>query len=209
MLSYRSLGSRVTEPSPSHRWGSPGSVAGAFCKKRGVESAFGEDPENDAELGAPDLARFDVSRLTMRGNSRKLLAFVIKIPNRRELTTDDQVVVAFDTDGNPNTGCAPFGREREFLIGGAPGPDVYGLGRCVNGEMDFGGASPRGTFQARFDETNRQLVVLTTESDLDRRSSFNFLVYSLWRDRASNEVRLDITPGVYCFPGCGLVAALP
>jgi hypothetical protein len=204
-LTYRTLAARVPDPSPAHAWGtSGGNAAAALCARHEPDS-IGEiqDPADDAELGAPDFTQISISPLNVRGNSRRLYGIFIEIPNRRELTTDDQIVVGFDTDLNPNTGCAPFGRERDFLIGGAPGPDVHGLGRCVNGEMDFGGATPRGTFQARYDETNRRLVILATDSDLGGVPRFGFLVFSLWRDRASDEVRLDITDGVYCFPACG------
>src|SRR5215210_7963322 len=111
----------------------------------------------------------------------------------------------FDTDRNRGTGCI-LGAERAFLVGGVPGPDVYGLGRCVNGDFVYDNP-PRGTFQARYDETNRQLVIVATPADFANATSFNFAILSLWRDRLSQEVRLDLMPdgAVYCFPSseCG------
>jgi hypothetical protein len=205
-LSYRTFAAPVKKPSPTVPWNTPVSklAPGTFCEKElvGVE---GSDPAADAELGAPELTELVANLVTTPSNSRQLISFVVGIPNRRELESNDFVAVWVDTDRNTATGCAPYGAERAFLVAGFPsGPDPAGFGRCVGGEMSF--QPNQGTFQARFDEARRRLVVMATPEDLAGAIAFNFRIDAWWRDVASNETRVDSLPdGDYlaCFPGPG------
>jgi hypothetical protein len=198
LLSYRTLAVPVAAPSPTN--GSGPDVSAGFCKHQAGDFVGGiaSDAEGDAGLGAPDITEINVGRLT-RGNSRPFTTFAVKIPNRRDLRDGDQILMLLDIDKNPDTGCL-LGAERAILVGGVAGPDVYGLGRCVGTDMKYS-ETPSGTFQARYDETNRQLVLMATPSDFGGASSFAFTLASLWKDPESGEVRLDATAG-YCFPGC-------
>jgi hypothetical protein len=204
-LSYQALTRAARSPSPNESWRTrrPGVLLpNQFCEKK-PENVRGGDIADDAELGAPDLTEIDVSRTPARGNSRTYVSFVVGIPNRRELETDDLIFLWIDTDRNERTGCRPLGAELAFVIAGAPGPDGQGLARCPNGEFTPDGP---GAFQARFDEKNRRLVFLATTSDLGGASSFNFLFDATWYDRASDEIRFDWAPDLgfyYCFPNCG------
>jgi hypothetical protein len=204
-LSYRTLPTRTTQPSPSVPWGKSGDPNAALCSRTGkqVVTQGGSDSATDTELGAPELTDLVVNLVTTPSNSRPLVTFAVDIPNRRELQLNDIVSIAIDTDRNAGTGCAPYGAEREFLVGGVPtGPDVAGIGRCVGREMKY---AQDGTYQVRYDENRRRLLVLTTPGDLGGATAFNFAVVALWKDLASNEVRIDAAPDlpyVACFPSC-------
>lgn len=202
-LSYRTLAETLQKPSVSERWTPVASLpANTFCNDdKKVTHTSGGDPAGDPEVGAPDLTDLGVSLVTTRENSRPFVAFVVDIPNRRELQTDDQIYLWIDTDRNRQTGC-PGGFERLILIVGAPGPDLALFGRCKGAEMDP--IQPDGSFQARFDERNRRLVVLATTSDFDGSSTFLFRFDALWKERTSNELRADSSPddSVWCFPTC-------
>ena len=203
-LSHRTLPAPVTKPSPSVPWGKPvNPSAKTFCQKDLV-GVQGTDPADDAELGAPELTEMVASLVSTASNSRPLVAFVVDIPNRRELEANDFVAVWVDTDRNTGTGCVPYGAERMFLVRGIPiGPDAAGIGRCIGGEMSL--ERDQGTFQARFDEVRRRLVLLTTPSDLDGATAFNFRIDAWWRDEASREIRVDSVPNgdfLACFPVC-------
>jgi hypothetical protein len=203
-LAYRTLGAPEPKPSPSVPWGKPvAPTAETFCQKD-VVGVTGSDPAGDAELGAPELTELVASLVTTSSNSRPLVAFVLDVPNRRELQAEDYVTLWIDTDQNSSTGCAPYGAERVFVIRGLPlGPDAAGFGRCSGGEMPV--ELNRGTFQARFDEVRRRLLILTTTSDLGGATAFNFRFDAWWREAATGEIRIDSVPDgpfVACFPRC-------
>jgi hypothetical protein len=203
-ITYQALSRPALDPSPNDAWSKRyrGLPRNTFCAKD-VYNAAGSDAANDEEAGAPDLTESFTSLTSTRGNSRPFVSFAVAIPNRRELQTDDLIILWIDTDRNSKTGCAPFGAERAFVIAGLPGPDVSRLGRCQNGDISLEGN--QGSFQARFDESKRRLVIVATTSDLAGASAFNFLLFGSWRDVASGEVRGDWAPDLgfaYCFPAC-------